>query len=76
MHSCFGHREKTEQALEQHIENLLPGQVGRDANGQLRVYMHTGDEGYLDRDGYFVITRRIKDLVIRGGENISPIEVN
>jgi long-chain acyl-CoA synthetase len=37
--------------------------------------MHTGDEGYLDDDGYFVITGRIKDIVIRGGENISPVEI-
>lgn len=37
--------------------------------------MHTGDEAYLDEDGYFVITGRIKDLIIRGGENISPLEI-
>jgi acyl-CoA synthetase (AMP-forming)/AMP-acid ligase II len=75
MHSYFGDKEKTEQALKQHVEDLLLGQLGRDADGQLRVYMHTGDEGYLDPDGYFVITGRIKDLVIRGGENISPVEI-
>jgi mevalonyl-CoA ligase len=75
MHSYFGDKERTEQALKRHVEDLLPGQVGRDASGQLRVYMHTGDEAYLDEDGYFIITGRIKDLVIRGGENISPVEV-
>ena len=35
----------------------------------------TGDEGFLDPEGYFVISGRIKDLVIRGGENISPMEI-
>lgn len=37
--------------------------------------MHTGDEGYLDPEGYFVISGRIKDLIIRGGENIAPMEI-
>ncbi|KIW29108.1 uncharacterized protein PV07_04945 [Cladophialophora immunda] len=75
MHSYFGDKDKTAQVLKQHPEDLLPGQAGRDTTGQLRVWMHTGDEGYFDPDGYFVITGRIKDLVIRGGENISPVEV-
>lgn len=39
------------------------------------VWMHTGDEGVMDADGYVAITGRIKDLIIRGGENISPLEV-
>jgi len=37
--------------------------------------MHTGDEDYFDQDGYVVITGRIKDLIIRGGENIAPLEI-
>ena len=38
-------------------------------------WLHTGDIGYMDEDGYFYITDRKKDLIIRGGENISPKEV-
>ena len=38
-------------------------------------WMHTGDIGEMDDDGYVRITGRIKDMVIRGGENIYPREV-
>ena len=38
-------------------------------------WMHTGDLGVMDSEGYLNITGRIKDLVIRGGENIYPREI-
>jgi fatty-acyl-CoA synthase len=38
-------------------------------------WMHTGDLAVMDDDGYVSITGRIKDLVIRGGENIYPREI-
>ncbi|MFK0006789.1 AMP-binding protein [Paenarthrobacter sp. NPDC090520] len=38
-------------------------------------WMHTGDLARMDQDGYVVIEGRIKDMVIRGGENIYPREI-
>jgi fatty-acyl-CoA synthase len=42
-----------------------------DADG----WLHSGDLGTMDANGYFKITGRIKDTIIRGGENISPREI-
>ena len=39
-------------------------------------WMHTGDVGYMDEDGYFFVTGRIKELIIKGGENIAPREID
>ena len=38
-------------------------------------YLHTGDLGYIDEDKYLVLTGRLKDIIIRKGENISPAEI-
>jgi long-chain acyl-CoA synthetase len=43
-----------------------------DASGWLR----TGDLGYRDPDGYYFITGRLKELIVKGGENIAPREID
>ncbi|OGM44080.1 AMP dependent ligase/synthetase [Aspergillus bombycis] len=53
-------------------EKTLEG-MPRDNNG--RIWMRTGDEAVIDEGGCCHITGRIKDIIIRGGENISPLEV-
>ena len=38
-------------------------------------WLHSGDLGTVDKNGYFKITGRIKDMIIRGGENVYPREI-
>ncbi|MCX7155660.1 MAG: AMP-binding protein [Rhodocyclales bacterium] len=39
-------------------------------------WLHTGDLGYMDADGFVFVTGRIKELIIKGGENIAPREID
>src|ERR1700761_448815 len=61
MKEYWGQPEKTAEAMK--------------ADEEGKVWMHTGDEASIDEDGYVSITGRIKDLIIRGGENIHPLEI-
>ena len=39
-------------------------------------WFHTGDQGFMDEDGYLKITGRLKEIINRGGEKIAPMEVD
>jgi acyl-CoA synthetase (AMP-forming)/AMP-acid ligase II len=49
-----------------------PGESAQTLRGG---WLHTGDVGRFDEDGYLTLVDRVKDLIIRGGENISPKEI-
>jgi acyl-CoA synthetase (AMP-forming)/AMP-acid ligase II len=58
---------------------LTPGYVANPAANKEAFFadgwFRTGDRGRFDSDGYLILEGRIKELIIRGGENISPFEV-
>jgi long-chain acyl-CoA synthetase len=60
-------------------ENILKGYYKNEeatANAFRNGWFHTGDVGYRDADGFFYIVDRKSDMIIRGGENIYPREID
>ena len=58
--------------------NVMRGYLNRPqetANTVVDGWLHTGDVGRFDEDGYLVLVDRAKDMIIRGGENIYPREI-
>jgi len=48
---------------------------GTNAAIDSKGWMHTGDTAVMDEDGYVNIVGRIKDMIVRGGENVYPVEI-
>ena len=60
-------------------ENVTPGYENNDAanaSSFTNGWFRTGDQGLFDEDGYLKITGRLKEIINRGGEKISPLEVD
>lgn len=57
--------------------HVTPGYIGRfaDKPSQVNGWLHSGDIGYLDDEGYLYVVDRRSDLIISGGENIYPAEI-
>jgi len=58
--------------------NVMKGYLGRPeatAEAMRGGWLHSGDLGYMDPDGFYFIVDRAKDLVIRGGYNVYPREI-
>jgi long-chain acyl-CoA synthetase len=59
-------------------ENVMMGYWERPAETAKAIidgWMHTGDGGYMDEDGYVYIVDRLKDMIVSGGENVYSAEV-
>ncbi len=59
--------------------NVTPGYENNEAANReafTHGWFRTGDQGFRDEDGYFTITGRLKEIINRGGEKISPREVD
>src|SRR5262249_5035474 len=71
-----GHNEPGEIVIRGH--NVMKGYYKRpDATAEAMCggWFHTGDIGRQDEDGFFYIVDRVKDMIIRGGFNVYPREV-
>ncbi|PSS03199.1 hypothetical protein BD289DRAFT_457935 [Coniella lustricola] len=82
MQGYWGDEEKTKEVLilesdtePARMETSVGEPAVADDAQAARWWMYSGDEASMSADGYVTITGRIKDLIIRGGENIHPLEI-
>ena len=60
---------KSDSLFSKYLNDIEPGQNFLDS------YFRTGDSGFIDAEGYLFIEARRTDLIVTGGENVNPIEV-
>ena len=60
MNGYMGNKKETDEVLKKHSDG--------------RIWLHTGDAGHMDSDGYFYFEYRIKRLIISSGFNINPVQ--
>jgi long-chain acyl-CoA synthetase len=63
---------KGENVMKEYYKDPEKTQQAIDSDG----WFHTGDLGYKDEDGFIFVTGRIKEIIIKGGENIAPREID
>ena len=63
---------KGDNVMREYFKNPEETAKALDADG----WLHTGDLGYADEEGYYFVTGRLKELIIKGGENIAPREID
>ena len=61
-----------DNVMKGYYKNEIATKEALDSGG----WLHTGDLAYEDEDGFFFITGRLKELIIKGGENIAPREID
>lgn len=60
-----------------HGPQVTPGYIGRFSDREVQEdgWLHTGDIGYLDEEGFLFVVDRRSDLIVSGGENVYPAEI-
>jgi len=63
------------EVLDQHMQKVGAGKVGQFCIRNKSSWIETGDLGYKDHQGYYFLCGRNDDMIVSGGENVYPIEI-